>query len=324
MKVKLWGTRGSLPTPKTPLEIRDRVTMVLKGFLDAGYQDVKDVEPYLDNLTCSVLGGFGGNTACMEILEGPTRAVIDGGSGLRLLGAELMKGACAHGKGEVHIFFTHFHWDHLIGLPFFTPIFIPGNQIHVYAVQPELRQIFETVFKKPFFPVDLKQLGAQIHYHTLEPRKAFKLGELQLTPYQLDHPDPCWGYRVEGGGKVFSYCVDTEGTRATRAELGADLPMYQGVDFMIYDAQYTLREALEKVNWGHAAATIGLDIAMREGIKRVLFMHHDPASSDAKVALVEQQTRRYYENQLKTSKKAGIDLHPVEWTFAQEGTEIEI
>ncbi len=326
MKVKLWGARGSLPTPKTPSEVRDRVTMVLKGFLDAGYTDVKEVEPYLDNLTPSVLGGFGGNTACVQVSEGASSIIIDGGSGIRLLGSDLMKGPCAHGKGEIHIFFTHFHWDHLIGLPFFTPLFIAGNQIHVYSVQPELNKIFETIFKRPFFPVNLDQIASDIHYHTLEPRQPLKVGELTVTPYELDHPDPCWGYRVEGGGKAFAHCVDTEGTRASRADLGSDLPLYQNVDLMIYDAQYTLKEAIEKVNWGHAAATIGLDIAMRERIKRVLFMHHDPASSDAKIALVEQQTRRYYEGQLKSAEKASppLGVHPVEWCFAQEGIVIDL
>jgi len=77
----------------------------------------------------------------------------------------LMKTSCGQGKGEVHLFFTHFHWDHLIGLPFFTPIFIPGNQIHVYSVQPELQDVFKVLFKKPYFPVPLEALGSKIHYH---------------------------------------------------------------------------------------------------------------------------------------------------------------
>jgi len=93
------------------------------------------------------------------------------------------------------------------------------------------------------------------------------------------------GYRIENGGKVFSHCVDTECTRVSREELGEDLPLYQNVDLMLFDAQYTLMESIERVNWGHAAASLGLDIAMREGVKRVLFMHHDPASTDEKSRL---------------------------------------
>jgi phosphoribosyl 1,2-cyclic phosphodiesterase len=235
-----------------------------------------------------------------------------------------MAGPCGRGEGEVHILFTHFHWDHLVGLPFFSPIFIPGNRIHVHAVQPELRDVFQTLFKKPYFPVSLENLGANIEYHRLEPRKSVKFGDLSVTPYALDHPDPCWGYRFERNGKVFSHCVDTESTRVTREQLGPDLPLYQGVDLMIFDAQYTLLETVEKVNWGHAAASLGLDIAMREGVRKVVFMHHDPASSDEKIFLAESQARQYYNSQLKARDKSRSDLHPVDWLFGHEGLVLDL
>lgn len=250
--------------------------------------------------------------------------IIDGGSGIRGLGYELMNGACGKGQGEVHIFFTHFHWDHLIGLPFFTPIFVPGNRIHVYGVQPDLEKVFRVVFQKPFFPVPYESLGASIEYHQLEPRKPFQLGDLTLTPYQLDHPDPCWGYRIESGGKVFSHCVDTECSRASREELGQDLPLYQGVDLMLFDAQYTIMESIEKVNWGHASASVGLDLGMREGIKRMLFMHHDPASSNEKIADSESQAAQYYKNRVKDFRKTDTSFHEVAWEFAYEGMTVEI
>lgn len=93
---------------------------------------------------------------------------------------------------------------------------------------------------------------------------------------------------------------------------------------MIFDAQYTLMETIEKVNWGHAAASLGLDIAMREGIKKVVFMHHDPASSDAKIAAAEAQARMYYNSQLKNGERFSLGLQPVEWLFAHEGLVLEI
>ena len=235
-----------------------------------------------------------------------------------------MEGPCGKGKGEIHLLFTHFHWDHLIGLPFFTPFFVPGNQIHVYAVQAELKSVFETLFKKPYFPVSIEGLAASIHFHTLQPRKALAFKDIQVTPYQLDHPDPCWGYRFESDGRVLAYCVDTEANRTSRDELGPDLPLYQGVDVMIFDAQYTLMETIEKINWGHAAASLGLDIAMREGVKRVLFMHHDPASSDAKIFQAEAEARRYYQTQVRAAKAGAPDLHEVDWSFAHEGMEFDI
>ncbi len=301
------------------------------GFLDSGKHVRSEVEPYLATLPRERFGGFGGNTPCVQVFSPKTSLIIDGGSGLRLHGYELMKGPCGQGKGEVHILFTHFHWDHLIGLPFFTPLFIPGNTIHVYAVQPELPDVFRTLFKKPYFPVPLEGLGARIVYHQLEPRKAIEIcgdggsdERIRITPYQLDHPDPCWGYRFERKGRVFAYCVDTECTRVSREDLGPDLPLYQGVHAMIFDAQYTLMEAIEKVNWGHAAASLGLDIGIRERIERVYFMHHDPASNDAKIAAAEALARKYYKGQIRNIQRGGEAPFQVDWCFAHEGLTFNV
>jgi phosphoribosyl 1,2-cyclic phosphodiesterase len=321
MKVRFRGVRGSLPSPLLPEQVESRARNLLELFVAGGKRSPTDIDPFLKTLRPEQLGGFGGNTPCIEVesQSGSTRVFIDAGSGIRMAGYDLLNGPCGQGKGEVHILFTHFHWDHLIGLPFFTPIFIPGNEIHVYAVQPELPEVFRTVFKKPYFPLNLEQLGAKIHYHRLEPRAPARIGELTFTPYQLDHPDPCWGYKFEADGRKFSYCVDTEATRVTREEMGPDLPLYQDLDLLVFDAQYTLMEAIEKVNWGHAAAAIGIDIALREKVKKVLFMHHDPASSDSKIAAAREQTERYLETQNKGAKRSGLEGHALEWDYAREG-----
>ncbi len=297
---------------------------LLKEFVASGQGKGSDPGAFMATLPPSRLGGYGGNTPCVEIETGKIQVIVDAGSGIRNLGYELMQGECGKGRGEAHIFFTHFHWDHLIGLPFFTPIFIPGNVIHVYAVQPELESVFHTVFRKPFFPVPFESLGARVVFHRLAPRAPFKIGDLSLTPYELDHPDPCWGYRIESGGKAIAYCVDTECIRLSREELGPDLALYQNADLMIFDAQYTLKESLEKVHWGHSTALCGLDIAMREGIRKVLFMHWDPAASDEQIELAETQARLYYQNQLRTSQRRGQPVGQVEWTFAREGSCIEV
>lgn len=324
LQVKIWGARGSLPSPQSPQILAESFNELLHEFFESGHTQKQDIAKFLKTMPRHRLGGFGGNTPCIEVRSPSHQIIIDAGSGIRSLGYEMMTGPCGRGQGEVHLLFTHFHWDHLIGLPFFTPIFIPGNQIHVYAVQPELEEMFRTLFKKPYFPVPLESLGAKIHYHRLEPRKPVNFGDTVVTPYALDHPDPCWGYRFERKGKVFSHCVDTECTRVTREQLGPDLPLYQNVDLMIFDAQYTLMETIEKVNWGHAAASLGLDIAMREGIGRVVFMHHDPASSDQKIAAAENQARQYYKSQLKGVQRGKADVQEVDWVFAHEGMTLEV
>ncbi len=327
LRIQIWGARGSLPTPFTPIELESHIRCLFEQFIYQNNQvksDKRDVELFLSQIPRYQLGGYGGHTPCVEVNSPHQQIIIDGGSGLRVLGQEMLKGPSGRGLGEIHILFTHFHWDHLMGLPFFAPLFIPGNKIHVYSVQPDLKKVFRTLFKKPYFPVPLRKVNSQIQYHTLKPRETFYINDIAVTPYQLDHPDPCWGFRMEQGGRVYAHCVDTECIRTTREELGLDLPLYQNVDLMLFDAQYTLSEAIEKANWGHAAAPLGLDIAMREGIKRVIFIHHDPAASNAMIAAAEDQTLRYYQKLFTHAQEALPHLESVDWAFGYEGMVLEV
>ena len=324
MQIKLWGVRGSLPSPLLPSEIEIRIRATLTEFLRRGLSAPEQIDEFLRSLGPHKFGGYGGNTACIEVATLNQTILIDAGSGIRRAGDRLLSGPLGRGQGEAHIFFTHFHWDHIVGLPFFAPVFIPGNRIHFYAVQRDLEENVRAVFRKPTFPVPFEKLGASLHFHQLAPREPFPIADLRLTPYKLDHPDPCWGYKIQHEGKTFSYCVDTEATRASREDLGPDLPLYQGIDAMVFDAQYTILDAAERIDWGHAAAAFGLDIAMREGIKRVYFVHHDPAADDARVFEAEQQARDYYESRLASGPSSSGQLHPVDWQFAQEGTLIQL
>ena len=325
MKVKLWGVRGSIPSPMLPDRVEDKIRQTLVKYDDFKSKNQgSSVDGFLKSLKPWERSGWGGNTACCEVISGDQQLIIDGGSGIRKLGENMLAGPCGKGQGKVHLLFTHFHWDHVIGLPFFVPFFIPGNEIHCYSVSEGLEETIRLMFKKPNFPVPFERLGANIHFHQIDGRKPLKFGDMEVTPYQLDHPDPCWGYKFENEGKVFSYCVDTEGTRVSQKEMGADLPLYQGVDLMIFDAQYTFVEATERVDWGHATAPIGLDIAIREKIKKIMFIHHDPSASDEKVAQAEQQTRAYYEQKRDVAKQMGLPFFEVDWAFAVEGSEFDV
>ena len=330
--VQFWGVRGSLPAPKTPQMIREITRDLLNEFASnvdrfSGTSEAK-IDAFLRELPPWKHGGFGGDTSCVEVLAGETRMVIDAGSGLRRLGQEMMRGPCGKGQGEVHLFFTHFHWDHIIGLPFFTPIFIPGNRIHFYAVQPELEACVRQTFQKPFFPVPFESLPSSIEFHKILPRVKMKLGHLELTPYELDHPDPCWGYRVEAettaGRKSYAHCVDNEATRISPLDLGRDNELYHKADLCFFDAQYTLSEFFSHMNWGHSAAPIGLEIALREGVKQIYFAHHDPAASDRKLADAERQTRDFLDGYRAKAKEAGRHLGEVEWHFARDGDFVEL
>jgi phosphoribosyl 1,2-cyclic phosphodiesterase len=318
-KVKYWGVRGSLPSSPLPEQWVEHIEALMLDFFRSGFKDATHIKEFISTYAVPDFGGYGTATTCAEVFSDKQQIIIDGGSGLRSLSEHMVRGSAGKGKSEIHIFLTHFHWDHLLGLPFFAPHFIKGNKIHYYAVQPELAEIVKSQFRKPSFPVPFEALSASIQFHQLEPRVPLVLGDMKITPYQLDHPDPCWGFRVECEGKSYAHCVDTEGTRTTREALGPDLALYQNADLMYFDAQYTLPELAEKANWGHSAAQLGLDIAFREGIKNIAFAHHDPGASTAQINEIKAQTREYYDWKMKTSMANNVKLPIVKWQYAYEG-----
>lgn len=322
MQVKLWGVRGSLPRPETPEKLQQRIVTLLNDFEAASTSSAKD---FVASLKPHQLGGYGGNTSCMQVIDDDGEdLIIDCGSGIKDLGMEMMAGPAGKGKAKISILLTHFHWDHVIGLPFFIPIFIPGNEITFYGVQDNLETCIKEMFKKPFFPVDFSWLPSTIRFEKLEPRKTVKIDSYDVTPYQLDHPDPCWGYRVDKNGKSYAHCVDTEANRISKEELGEDVKLYQDVNLMVFDGQYTLVEVIEKVNWGHAVAGLGLDLAMQEKVDHVVFVHHDPYATHEKIQNAIEQTRQYHEVRVKECKNAGQEIHPVTWEFGYEGMVIKV
>jgi phosphoribosyl 1,2-cyclic phosphodiesterase len=322
--VKFWGVRGSLPSAPTPHEWTYHIEGVIRNFFAMGYRDPSQFAKFIQNVEPTSIGGFGTATTCVEVRCGKTQLIIDGGSGIRNLSESIMSGTSGRVKGPFHILMTHFHWDHIIGLPFFTPHFIPGVEIHYYAVQEDLEKLIRGIFCKPYFPVPFEELRSHIHFHVLEPRKSVKINDATVTPYRLDHPDACWGYKIEYSGKCYSHCVDTEATRVTSDEMGEDLPLYQNVDLMYFDAQYTLPELAEKANWGHSAAQVGLEIALREKIHQVIFAHHDPGARIEHVMELKRQTSEYFESLVNEAKDNGEKLDYMSWDFAYEGLEIKL
>ena len=319
MLIKLWGVRGSIPAPHQPDALDRKSSKLLNDFFESGRTQSSEIEDFLSSRPSYQTHGWGGNTTCVTASCGDTEIIIDGGTGIRDYGNSLLSGPCGRGEGVVHLFFTHVHWDHIMGLPFFVPLFIPGNEIHIYGVEEGLEDVFSTLFQKPFFPVPLEALGAKRFFHLLEPRQPHTQGDLTITPYQLDHPDPCWGYRIENGTSSYSHCVDTECTRATATAMGDDLPLYHKADLMAFDAQYTTKEKFERVNWGHASAVLGIDIAIREGVKKVIFMHSDPASSDETIESLLIQTDKYLKYLQQMAKEHGATPPELEWCFGEEG-----
>jgi phosphoribosyl 1,2-cyclic phosphodiesterase len=211
MKLKFWGTRGSLPVA-LPLELlRGKMADVLvagggRRFADRG-QALAFVE---QELPFELGGGFGGNTSCVEVLTGQDEYLLcDAGSGLRVFGNKVI-GQRAGKPGVYHLLMSHLHWDHIMGFPFFVPTFIPGNRIIVYGCHAGLEAAFKRQHGPPSFPVAWEELGAEVRFVQLTPGETTEIAGVCTTPMLQVHEGDSYGYRLEHGGHVCVYSSDSE------------------------------------------------------------------------------------------------------------------
>lgn len=327
LKVKFWGVRGLLPVAPTPTSIVKDFRNIFYQFFSQGYSHLKDVDLFLGQQKLTAIGGYGTCTTCVEINSSRAQIIIDAGSGIKRLGDHLMKdGFAARGKGVYHIFLTHFHSDHLIGLPFFTPIFIPGNEIHFYAAQDNLEKAIRYLFSRPYFPVDYGNLPSKISFHQLKPQEPLAIHDIKVTPFLLDHVDPCWGYRIDKDEKSYTHCSDTDGQRFTNTNLSAENHLFKNVDLMYYDTQAFLSkvDGMESPPKRHSTSCMGLDLAMQMGVKRILFGNHHPDATTATLQNLEKEIQAYYISKLERAHSQQQTIHPVQWSFVYEELTIEL
>ena len=273
MKVKLWGTRGSIPTPSSEDE----------------------------NFYTHV---YGGNTSCVEICTPDTEIVIDAGSGIRRLGNNMMKrgyGKPNENTQQIHLLLSHSHWDHIQGFPFFTPAYISGNRIRVigqekdYTImtrgEPTTKQTLQHQQVSPHFPVPLEKMMATMEFTDIHPGDEFDIGDLNITTKALNHPDGYIGFRFEREGKSIAYCSDCE---PDGEDFTANLlALAKDADLLIHDAQYTPEEYKTKIGWGHSTYEHAIDDAIKANVKKLVLFHHEPLHDDEKMEEIEARALNY-------------------------------
>jgi len=230
----------------------------------------------------------GGNTACVEVTAGDTRIILDAGSGLRALGDERMQSGQRHST----ILLSHLHWDHVCGLPFFTPMYVPGFRVDIASGPNGVMSTHEAIrslFRAPFFPVDFADIANQVAVRELPGNDRFTIGEVSVTLARLNHPDPVYGFRLEHGGHAIVYATDTEHFACVDPTLKK---LAAGADILIYDAQYTPEEYPTKVGWGHSTWQAGAELARAAGVAQLVLFHHDPNRTDAQLAAIEADAQR--------------------------------
>lgn len=315
MKIKIWGARGSIPTPLSAQAVRDKIIAALEGARGVDLDDPLALRAYVDSLPAHIAGTTGGNTACVELLAGDQTIIVDAGSGIRLCGQELMRGPCGRGQGTVHLFLSHTHWDHIQGFPFFAPAFIPGNRLFIYSVH-DVAQTLRNQMHPTTFPVSLDYMRADIRFVPMGDGERLTIGGVRVSNMLLPHPGGAYAYRFEHGGAVFVYASDAEYKHLSERDLQPFVRFYAGADALIFDAQFTLRQALQKEDWGHSSALIGADLARRAGVKRLLLFHHDPLNNDNDLATILAQTTTYQTAQALES--------PCEIMLAAEGLALDL
>lgn len=298
MLVHFWGTRGSIPVAPTSSALRRKLVAALVQAAGRGLDTPAKARAFVEReLDFAVASTFGGNTSCVEIETGTEEYVLcDLGSGARVFGASVLS---RHGPGRghtFHVFMSHLHWDHIMGFPFFTPAYIPGNRIRIYGGHAELEEAFRRQHSAPCFPVDFSQLGASIEFVRLVPGPPHEIAGLRVTLKRQRHTGDSYGYRFERAGKALVYSTDSEHKFDDPGEAGAFVEFFRDADLVIFDAQYSLAEAVSvKEDWGHSSNIVGVELAQMARVRHLCLFHHEPILEDEQLAAVLRETRRLEE-----------------------------
>jgi phosphoribosyl 1,2-cyclic phosphodiesterase len=316
-RVRFWGTRGSLPVALTASGVRDKVRAAVRGASGRSFLSDDELNRYVDGLEFPVSGTYGGHTACVELETGSGEYVLcDLGSGARPFAqAAVMR----HGAGApqtYHVFLSHLHWDHIMGMPFFVPAYIEGNVIRIYGGHAELESALRRQQGKPSFPVEMSIMPAAIEYVRLEPGPVHQVAGMSVGVLKQRHSGDSYGYRFTAGGRTVVYTTDSEHRLVNPAETARFVELFRDADLVIFDAMYSLADSISvKADWGHSSNIVGVDLCHLAGARHLCLFHHEPACDDAAIERVLRETRRYEE-----ISRNGSPLHV---SAAYDGMEID-
>jgi phosphoribosyl 1,2-cyclic phosphodiesterase len=313
MDIQFWGVRGSLPSPQLPFQIKNKISAILERVTPGDIATPENRERFMAELPPWLFGTIGGNTPCVSLTCGDprNRIIFDCGSGLREMGIAME----TENPRPIHydIFFSHLHWDHVQGLPFFGPAYDPSVSIDFYSPMKNLETALNGQMSSPYFPVHMQSMGSQKDFHPMgEP---IHIGELAITFKKMNHPGESYSLMASDRKHRFIYATDTELSAADFVKNEENTSFFENADLVVIDSQYTLGEAIEKYNWGHSAFSIGVDFAANWRIKHLVLFHHDPSYDDRKLYNILQSARWYTER---------MNIKGIKISLATEGMEITL
>ena len=316
--VRFWGTRGSLPVALTAADVRAKVMAALRGASGRSFASDEDLAAYVGALEPEIAGTYGGHTSCVEIeTGGPEYVLCDLGSGVRPFGQRALARHGPSSPQTYHVFMSHVHWDHIMGFPFFTPAYIPGNRIRIYGGHEGLEEALRRQHGAPSFPVDFSALGADIEFVRLEAGQTREVAGLAVTPMLQRHAGDSYGYRFAGDGRTFVYSTDSEHALVDLDETRRFVDFFRDADLVVFDAMYSLADAISvKADWGHSSNIVGVELCQMAGARELCLFHHEPVHGDAAIGRVLAEARRFEE----ISRKS----RPLKVTAAYDGMEIAL
>lgn len=311
MKICFYGSRGSLPTPLLLKDYQKKIREILFLFKKSKQNDI---ENFISKLPFKLSHIYGGNTACVAIKdENEELVILDAGSGIRVLGNEIGK---SNNNQIIHIFLSHFHWDHICGIPFFLPLYNPTNTIIFYSTNENVvHNLFRQQYKN-HFPLSFDKLPAKKKFAILPECNTYKLNNYSILNVPLSHPGGSTGYIIEKGGKKITYLTDAEFTSENMEEKSLFYKAcFESSDVLIMDCQYSLIEFFSKFDWGHTSSNMAVNLALDWRAKRLVLFHFDPNHSDDDLITILEEANRF---------KTQYNRRRLEISQAIEGQIIEI
>ena len=318
MRVRFWGTRGSIPVSLTAADVRDKLARALLAASGRRFDSYGDALAFVAQSLPAGLGHtYGGHSSCVELDTGDEEYfVCDMGSGARPFGAHVL--ARQGGRpATVHVFMSHMHWDHIMGFPFFGPAYLPKTRLRIYGCHDELELAFRRQQDAPSFPVPFNTLAAHIEFIKLEPGRTHEVRGLKVTPQIQRHSGDSYGFRFESGGRRIVYTTDSEHKLEERSEAELFTDFFRDADLVIFDAMYSLADAISvRADWGHSSNVVGVELCQLANARHLCMTHHEPVFDDAAIEAMLAETRR-----LELITRGATPLHV---SAAYDGLEIAL
>ena len=320
MRVRFWGTRGSLPVAMRADTVRDKLVTGVLAASGRHFADRAAAAAFVDDeLDFAVRGSYGGASSCVEIEAGDGNFIIcDLGSGLREFGLDAMRRAAGGHPRRYHIFLSHLHWDHIMGFPFFVPAFDPDATIIIHSGHADAETALRRQQEEISFPVAFDWLRARIEFVTLAVDVPHRIGGVEVTLMGEYHSHKSYGYRFDAGGKSVIYSTDSE-HRSDQMDTEARFEaFFAGADLVVCDTMYSLGDTVSlKQDWGHSSSLVAIDLCRMARAGTLALFHHEPTFSDAQLQTIHAEAIQY--EALTRGDDAAVNV-----ICAYDGLEFEV